>query len=227
MCGPSANDAPAAEPVLPAAAALDTAETVPAESVAPTVPEAEVGQESQPLQPGGGELVAATDLVKCRRCNEPKTEESVGVWKSKSAWWCGDCNKAAKVEFFKRCKAEGQHLSFDRVRSLLVDTLTSTVMDTEKTSEAAPQQAVDTCKTWLEAASQCAGGRSKAALDFDAALLKLRLKAWSDLATRLRKDAPKKAAQSSQRRRLTPDAIRGSNTTCAKARGLSRGACSA
>ena len=64
-----------------------------------------------------------------------------------------------------------------------------------KAKAAALQQAVDTCKTWLEAASQCAGGRSKAALDFDAALLKLRLKAWSDLATRLRKDAPKKAGR--------------------------------
>ena len=50
------------------------------------------------------------------------------------------------------------------------------------------------CKTWLEAASQCAGGRRKAALDFDAALLKMRLKAWGDLATRLPKDAPKKKA---------------------------------
>ena len=43
-------------------------------------------------------------------------------------------SEAAKVEFFKRCKAEGQHLSFDRARSLLVDTLTSTVTESNKTS---------------------------------------------------------------------------------------------
>ncbi|CAE7436214.1 unnamed protein product, partial [Symbiodinium pilosum] len=154
MCGPSVNDGAAAEPVVAADAGLEAA-TQPAEPVAPTVLEAEAAQESQPLQPGGGALVAAADLVKRRRCDEPKNEGSAGVWKSKTAWWCADCNKvtsrlaraydglpdswastseAAKVEFFKRCKAEGQHLSFDRARSPLVDTLTSTVTESEKTS---------------------------------------------------------------------------------------------
>ena len=154
MCG-RVNDGPAAEPVVAADATLETAATQPAEPMAPTVLEAEAAQESQPLQPGGGALVAAADLVKCRRRDEPKNEGSAGVWKSKTAWWCADCNKvtsqlaraydglpdswastseAAKVEFFKRCKAEGQHLSFDRARSLLVDTLTSTVTESDKTS---------------------------------------------------------------------------------------------
>ena len=116
---------------------------------------------------GGDSLVAAgqapqlAQLVRCRRCEMVKKADSKGVWKSKKAWWCSDCNattsklaraydglpetwastsEAAKVEFFKRCKAEGQHLAFDRVRSLLVDTLTSTVTEAEKTSVAGGYQ---------------------------------------------------------------------------------------
>ena len=116
---------------------------------------------------GGDSLVAAgqapqlAQLVRCRRCEMVKKADSKGVWKSKKAWWCSDCNattsklaraydglpetwastsEAAKVEFFKRCKAKGQHLAFDRVRSLLVDALTSTVTEAEKTSVAGGYQ---------------------------------------------------------------------------------------
>ena len=62
------------------------------------------------------------------------------------------------------------------------------------TQEKALQEAAGTCRAWLEAASQCAGGKRRSSLDFDLPVLKLRLKTWGDLVAALRKGAPKRAA---------------------------------